>query len=182
MKSFPRGGLDVFGQPRVGNAGKTLHIGIELGGLQVTVNLQLNLNGNFSRNRYIEFNEYDGNGTVISRNDNYIANAPEVILNAGLTYLSENFFAVVNANHTGVQYTDNSTHPKGQKTSEVTVDPFTVVNFGVGINYKLSGARLKLSVEVNNLFDNKYLMNGFGWDNFFPSAGRNLMTTLKVEF
>jgi iron complex outermembrane receptor protein len=179
----PSGGLDVFGQPRVGNAGKTHHIGIELEGVyKLPWDFQLSLNGNISRNRYVEFKEYDGNGTVISRNDNYIANAPELILNMGLTYLNENFFAVVNVNHTGVQYTDNSIHPDGMKPTEVTVDPFTVVNFSTGVNYTLSGVRLKLSIEVNNLFDNKYLMNGFGWDNFFPSAGRNLMTNLKVEF
>ncbi len=179
----PSGGLDVFGQPRVGNAGKTLHLGIELeGAYKLPWNLQFNFNGNFSRNRYVEFKEYDGNGTVISRNDNYIANAPEIIVNAGLTYLSENFFASFNANHTGVQYTDNSIHPDGMKPDEVTVDPFTVVNLAIGVNYKITSARLKLSLEVNNLFDNKYLMNGFGWDNFFPSAGRNLMTNLKVEF
>jgi iron complex outermembrane receptor protein len=179
----PSGGLDVFGQPRVGNAGKTHHIGIELEGVyKLPWDFQLSLNGNISRNRYVEFKEYDGNGTVISRNDNYIANAPELILNMGLTYLNENFFAVVNVNHTGVQYTDNSIHPDGMKPTEVIVDPFTVVNFSTGVNYTLSGVQLKLSIEVNNLFDNKYLMNGFGWDNFFPSAGRNLMTNLKVEF
>lgn len=178
----PSGGLDVFGQPRVGNAGKTLHIGIELEGVyKLPWNLQLSLNGNISRNRYIEFNEYDGNGIAISRNNNFIANAPELIVNAGLTYMNEIFFATINVNHTGVQYTDNSTHPDGVKTSELTVDPFTVVNFGIGVNYKISGARLRFSVEVNNLFDNKYLMNGFDWDNFFPSAGRSFMTNLKVE-
>jgi iron complex outermembrane receptor protein len=179
----PSGGLDVFGQPRVGNADKTLHYGIELeGAYKLPWNLQFNLNSNFSRNRYVDFKEYDDNGNPVKRNENYIANAPEIILNAGLSYLSDSFFAQVNVNHTGVQYTDNSTHPDGSKIDELTVDHFTVVNMGLGVNFGLQDARLRLSIEVNNLFDNKYLMNGFGWDNFFPSAGRNLMTNLKVEF
>lgn len=100
----PSGGLDVFGQPRVGNAGKTHHIGIELEGVY---KLPWDFQSSSSTTRVgtvmSNLKEYDGNGTVISRNDNYIANAPELILNMGLTYLNENFFAVVNVNHTGVQ-------------------------------------------------------------------------------
>jgi TonB dependent receptor. len=59
--------------------------------------------------------------------------------------------------------------------------PFTVVNLSAGIKYSYGGVALRLTFEVNNLFNKKYFMNGFYWDNFFPAAERNFMTTLKVE-
>ncbi len=178
----PSGGLDVFGQPRVGNAGRTLHLGLEFEGVvRLPWRLQLSLNGNLSRNRFVEFTEYDGDGLPLSRVDNYIANAPELILNAALNYVGEHFFAGLHLNHTGTQYTDNSTNPAGTGFEEVTVDAFTVVNLSAGVQYSLYGTLLKLTFELNNLLDHKNLMNGFGWDNFFPAAGRNIMTTLKVE-
>lgn len=178
----PSGGLDVFGQPRVGNAAKTVHYGLEFEGFaQLPLGLVLNFNGNISRNRFIDFTEYDGSGNPVSRNNNYIANAPEVILNGGLTYGGPLFYTSVSFNFTGTQYTDNSTGPDGIKVEEVTVDPFAVVNLSAGINYQVYGAKLKFVVEINNLLDKKYLMNGFGWDNFFPAAGRNFMSTLKME-
>lgn len=178
----PSGGLDVFGQPRVGNAAKTLHYGLEFEGFaRLPWGFVLNLNGNFSRNRFIDFTEYDSFGNPVSRNGNFIANAPEIILNGGLTYGSSHFHTSLSFNFTGAQYTDNSVNPDGAKVEEVTVDAFSVVNLSAGINYNLYGARLKFVLEINNLFDKKYLMNGFGWDNFFPAAGRNFMTTLKME-
>ena len=178
----PSGGLDIFGQPRVGNAGRTLHLGIEIEGtIRLPWHLQVGFNGNISRNRYVEFTEYDGSGSPLSRVDNLIANAPEFILNASLEYAGERFFAGLHLNHTGVQYTDNSANPERTIDDEVTVDPFTVVNLSAGVNYRLFTTTIRLTFELNNLFDKKYLMNGFGRDNFFPAAGRNLMTTLKVE-
>lgn len=178
----PSGGLDVFGQPRFGNAGRTLHLGLEFEGvIRLPWRLQFSLNGNISRNRYVDFTEYDGNGQPLSRVDNYIANAPELILNAALNYTGEHFFAGIHLNHTGTQYTDNSTNPDGTGFDELTVDSFSVVNLSAGVQYSFYGTALRLTFEVNNLLDRKYLMNGFGWDNFFPAAGRNIMTTLKVD-
>ncbi|OQY71149.1 MAG: hypothetical protein B6D45_10480 [Ignavibacteriales bacterium UTCHB3] len=178
----PSGGLDVFGQPRVGNAGRTQHIGVEFEGfVKLPWRLQFDVNGNISRNRYLDFTEYDDFGAPKSRNGNYIANAPELILNFGLNYLSESFFAGIHLNHTGVQFTDNSANPDGNTSTELTVDPFTVVNLSAGIKYSYGGVALRLTFEVNNLFNKKYFMNGFYWDNFFPAAERNFMTTLKVE-
>lgn len=176
----PSGGLDVFGQPRVGNAEKTRHIGLELEtAYRINESMETNFNISLSRNRYVKFDEYDSNGIPIKRDGNAIANAPELIFNGGVNY---NFFfghIGLMFNYTGLQYADNSQQSGNRNDDAVTVDPYIVFNLLGTLNIPYSYDRLKLQFEVNNLFNKKYLMNAFGRDNFFPAAERNFFITMK---
>jgi iron complex outermembrane receptor protein len=176
----PSGGLDVFGQPRVGNAERTRHLGVEFEThIKLFTRLEAGLNLTLSRNRFIKFTEYDDAGTPLDRADNAIANAPELILNSNLTYnYSLGFFSLF-LQYTGRQYADNSQKAGDTSDDGVTVDPYLVLNFIGSIYVPISNVNVTLQFEINNLTNKKYLMNAFGRDNFFPAAERNYFATLK---
>jgi iron complex outermembrane receptor protein len=178
----PSGGLDVFGQPRVGNAERTRHFGFELeSAFRVFKGFDWNFNLNLSRNRFIKFVEYDQNGLPLVRDNNIIANAPELIFGSIINYAVNDYFVSLAVKYTGKQFTDNS-QTSDKNDSDVTVDAFTVVDLRAGYNLPIDFVTVSLSIEVNNLFNKKYLMNGFGKDNFFPAATRNYFLSLKVSY
>lgn len=178
----PSGGLDVYGQPRVGNAEHTRHIGIEVEGMvDILNNLELAGNLNISRNRFIGFTEYV-EGVSVNRDDNVIANAPELLANLRLTYNWENFRASLSMHHTGEQYADNSHNPDDPIVDNVTIDAFTVFNAHASYMIELMDKQFDFSLSINNIFDTKYLTNAFGADNFFPAAGRNMYVGATFMF
>lgn len=179
----PSGGLDVYGQPRVGNAEKTRHIGFELEGTyRLFTGIDFHANVNLSRNRYIRFTEYDPAGLPVSRNGNYIANAPEVILNSSLVYNFDRYYAGIFFKYNGEQYTDNSQNPDIEKDDGVVVDEFMVFDFRAGYSFPLFSVKVSLLGEILNVLNTKYLMTGFGRDNFFPAAERSFFLTLKLVY
>jgi iron complex outermembrane receptor protein len=178
----PSGGLDVFGQPRVGNAERTRHIGFELeSALRVFKGFDWSFNLNWSKNRFIKFIEYDRNGLPLTRDDNVIANAPELIIGSMFNFTANDYFLSLAVKYTGRQFTDNS-QKNDNNDPDVTVDPFTVVDFRAGFKLPVEFAAVSLSLEVNNIFNKKYLMNGFGRDNFFPAATRNYFLSFKITY
>jgi len=179
----PSGGLDVYGQPRVGNAERTRHIGFELEGTyRLFTGLDLHANLNLSKNRYIRFTEYDAAGMPLSRDGNYIANAPEIIINSSLIYNFDRYYIGLFFRHNGRQYTDNSQNPDIAEDDQAVVNAFSVFDIRAGYNFSLLGVGVNLLGEVLNIFDKKYLMTGFGRDNFFPAAQRSYFLTLKVVY
>jgi iron complex outermembrane receptor protein len=178
----PSGGLDVFGQPRVGNGEKTRHIGVEFETqFKLFSRFEAGFNLTLSRNRFINFTEYAENGSPLNRSGNVIANAPELIVNSNLTYNYSYGFLSLFYQYTGRQYADNSQKAGDVSDDPVTVDPYFVLNFIGAIGLPISSANLTLQFEVNNLTNKKYLMNAFGRDNFFPSAERNYFVSLKFN-
>jgi iron complex outermembrane receptor protein len=177
----PSGGLDVFGQPRVGNAEKTRHIGFEF---ETHANLFYSLEGGFnltvSKNRFIRFTEFDDNGFPQDRSGNSIANAPDLIMNGNLTYNYKYGLLSLFVQYTGRQYADNSQKAGNTFDDQVTVDPYLILNFIGSVSIPISSANISLQFEVNNLTNKKYMMNAFGRDNFFPAAERNYFVSLKI--
>lgn len=178
----PSGGLDVFGQPRVGNAERTRHIGFELeSALRVFKGFDWSFNLNLSRNRFIKFVEYDRNGLPLIRDNKVIANAPELIFGSIINYSVNDYFVSLAVKYTGKQFTDNS-QSSDSNDPDVTVDAFTVADFRTGYKLPVEFAAISISLEVNNIFNKKYLMNGFGGDNFFPAATRNYFLSFKISY
>ncbi|MHC1737454.1 MAG: TonB-dependent receptor [Ignavibacteriaceae bacterium] len=179
----PSGGLDVYGQPRVGNAEKTRHIGFEFEGrYRIFTGIDLHTNVNLSRNRYIRFTEYDAAGLPVNRNGNYIANAPELIFNSSVVYNFDRYYAGIFFKYNGEQYTDNSQNPDSQQDDGVVVDAFPVFDIRAGYSFPLFSVKVNLLGEILNVLNKKYLMTGFGRDNFFPAAGRSYFMTLKLVY
>lgn len=180
---IPSGGLDVFGQPRVGNADKTRHVGIEIeSAYRIMRGFDFNFNLNLSSNRFLSFVEYDAQGIAMIRDGNNIANAPEIIYNASVNYNYENLFASLLLKHVGKQFTDNSQRASGTNDDAVTVDAYYLLD--AKINYKLPISFVDLSVflEINNLLNDKILLIGFDRDNFFPAAERNFFFGIRINY
>ncbi|MDQ7065149.1 MAG: TonB-dependent receptor [candidate division KSB1 bacterium] len=171
-----KGGLDRFGQPRTGNAERTLHQGIEVSaGLKLLP--QLDLSGNFmvSKNELKKYTIYKSDGTPVRLDGNPIAGFPDRLANLRLTYSWHNVFVSLGMQYVGKQYTDNF------KNERNTVDPYTV--FNLNFRYKFTTPWLRglvLQGRINNLFNNKYLMYGID-EQFFPAAPRNAFLSLQFE-
>ncbi|MBD3408795.1 MAG: TonB-dependent receptor [Ignavibacteriales bacterium] len=183
----PSGGLDVFGQPRVGNAERTRHVGVELSGAtRLARGFDLSANLALSRNRFVEFVEYDADenneSVAFERDGNYIANAPELIANAALSYATGRYAFEARASHVGEQFVDNTQSPDEPIDEDARVDPYTLLDFSASYEIPYFRPTTTLSLEVNNLLDSKVLLNGFGRDNFFPAATRNYFLKLRVEY
>jgi iron complex outermembrane receptor protein len=152
------GQLDNVGQPIAGNAGKSIHRGIEvqlayqpfkkmygersLGPLTIEGNL------NISDNYFTEYTEVlgaDSLGNIIYGNDysdNQILLNPGIIANLSLNYFAPSGLgAFVSMQHIGKQYLDNSQNER--KNPDVrnqpgyvdkVIEPYTVFNAGISLN------------------------------------------------
>ena len=77
------GQLDRFGQPITGNVDQTIHTGIELSGTaKVNDNLEITLNGSYSKNYISEGYQYLGGDDKINLADNRISGFPDITFNA----------------------------------------------------------------------------------------------------
>ncbi len=171
-----KGGLDRFGQPRTGNAERTLHQGIELSaGIQLLPQLSLSGNAHLSKNVLKKYTVYSSDGEAIRLDGNPIAGFPNRLANLRLTYSWKNLYLSLAMQYVGKQYTDNF------KNEANTVDPYTVWN--VNIRYRFETPWLKglvLQGRIQNLLNKKYLMYGVG-EEFFPAATRNAFVSLQFE-
>jgi iron complex outermembrane receptor protein len=175
------GQLDRFGQPVTGNAEKTRHIGVEFTATAAAGPLEFHGNLTVSRNRLVRYVVYDGTGGAQSLDGNAIAGFPDLIANARLSYSSNTMKAAVSMQHVGEFYTDNFQNPDDRTPDpERTVDAYTVFNGWLSYAFSIPGGTLaEARLQVNNLFDTRYLAHGEGRD-FFPAAPRNVFVSLQI--
>jgi iron complex outermembrane receptor protein len=174
------GQVDRFGQPMTGNAGRTVHTGLELM-TNMRIGRAFTLSGNLmlSQNELKRYTVYVQEDTLITPkrlDGNPIAGFPNALMNARLTFADFGLTVSLAAQYAGKQYTDNF------KNEENTVDPYTVFNGMLGYTFgrgsMLGG--LSLQLHVQNLFDKLYIMHGEGED-FFPAAERQIFVSAKYE-
>ena len=204
------GQLDNVGQPIVGNAGKSIHTGIELGinyqpftqkyydNFFITGNL--NLSQNYFTD-FIEINGVDSSGNIIYGNDysdNQIILTPNVIGNISLNYfLNNGTGGYVSLQYIGKQYLDNSENER--KNPDVrnqpgyvdkVIEPYTVVNAGLTFNFtsvinQNLFKNLALNLKANNVFNLLYETTGSISGNvpyWIPAATANFYGEVKVGF
>jgi iron complex outermembrane receptor protein len=170
------GQVDVFGQPRTGNADRTRHLGIELDGI-VRLNGRFALSGNltWSQNRLVRYRVADGAGwTVLDGNP--IAGFPDLLGNLRLEYAGERTRAGLSAKHVGAFYTDNYRQDRNRN------DAFTVLNGDATHELTIGGGLgLLLRLEVRNILNTLYTSGGEG-EAFFPAAERNWLVGVTVRY
>ena len=184
------GQLDNVGQPINGNAGKSVHRGIEFEtaiipfyNSKVLNKFSLEYNITLSDNYFKEYTEIlgrDSAGNVIYGNDysgNQILLNPSLLGNLTLNYYDKSAFSVyVTMQHVGKQYLDNSENER--KNSSATqlagyvnkfIEPYIVFNGGISYNFMnlISDKSLRKSIrnfdiefKVNNIFDKLYETTG----------------------
>ncbi|CAN5420927.1 TonB-dependent receptor [soil metagenome] len=184
------GQIDNVGQPISGNAGRSVHQGIEfdlifnpffknkdLKGLQLSGNL------NFSDNYFKDYTEKlgaDKKGNLIygkDYSDNKILLNPSAIGNLSLSYQAIdalNFY--IGLQYIGKQYIDNSENErKDPSMREVpgyvdkVIEPYSVVNSGISFDpLKAFGRKglfrsvrsFRIDLKINNIFNEYYTPTG----------------------
>ncbi|MFA5404429.1 MAG: TonB-dependent receptor [Ignavibacteria bacterium] len=154
------GQLDNVGQPINGNAGKSIHQGIEFefeydllaqiySGIKyknpiLTLNGNLSLSDNYFK-EYTEINGVDTLGNIIYGNDyseNKILLNPQLIGNLSLNFNSDfGLGAYITMQYIGKQYLDNSENdrknPEARQVTgyvDKTINPYTVFNAGLSMD------------------------------------------------
>jgi iron complex outermembrane receptor protein len=185
------GGLNDNGRPILGNAKRSVHAGIELEGkYRVADFLTISGNNAINHNRlkeYLIYRDSDEDGKVddtVDYSGNPMAGFPQNLTNIILDYnkgpvrLTYRFRAI------GRQYVENG------KNEELSIDPYMVSSLSSSLSLgKLAGyGRLTFSAIVNNLFNKKYELSGYAYEDdgqwfyeYFPAAERNFFVQLKWE-
>lgn len=187
----PSGGLDQFGVPRTGNADRTIHAGLESEAtVRVLPSVDISGNLSVSRNRFIDFVEYDPfTAEAFQRKGNPIAGFPDVTGGATLTYSNRGVTALLTSQFVGRQYIDNSgaENADGSINKDYIVDPYVVAN--ATLAYSFSGGSvlegLSAGLDINNIANSRLLTWGnvsFGVPQFFPYAGRHAYFRIKYIF
>lgn len=184
------GQLDLVGQPVSGNAGKSVHKGLELQFIfkpfyqnslkYFSVSGNLNLSDNYFT-QYLEILGADSSGNVIYGNDysqNSIILTPDIIGNLSLNYdAGFGLNAYITLQYIGKQYLDNSENER--KNPEVrnqpgytdkVIEPYTNVNAGLTLNFTSLFREnsvtkyfreLQIDFKANNIFNILYETTGY---------------------
>jgi len=195
------GQLDNVGQPIAGNAGKSIHRGIEIEAeynLLNSVNHDVTISGNInlSENYFNEYREIlgsDSSGNIIYGNDysgNKILLNPGIIGNIILNYKNSiGISGYAGLQYIGKQYLDNSENERKNPSIrnqpgyvDKVISPYSVLNAGVNFNLnkilKTSYFnKLELSFRGNNLLNRLYetygSVDGAGTSYLISAATRN---------
>jgi iron complex outermembrane receptor protein len=165
------------------NVDRSYRRGIEIEeSVQITPSLRLRGNAGFSRSRISEWTQFFANGESVRYFDVQPVLTPSVVINQTLDYaIDPRATLTATARHAGRMHLDNT------NLDAFTTPAFTVID--AGASYLLTPA-MRLSLQVNNLLDNKrvfpsgysYLIApGEGIRYFYPQATRNFVVTLDAK-
>jgi iron complex outermembrane receptor protein len=180
----PYGGVNDDGSSIRGNAGKTLHRGLELG-LRARIDgaNSLVLAASRSWDEFEEFIFYDWDGSVYDYGGNPIALFPEHLLMVSWeTEWRQAARTRLRVRNTGRQYLDNS----GDATR--TIDPWTTLDFSVWVDLGKAGLEplhgATAFLHVRNVGDTEYETWGYWYgENYYtPAAGRNFALGIDYDF
>jgi len=203
------GALDDVGDAIRQNVPKSYRAGIEIqAGYQFVRQLRWDVNATLSQNKIREYNylvydsQYDPDtfetvvyapvSTVYKNTD--IAFSPEATAGSTLLFtpiqgLSFGFIS----KYTGKQFLDNT------GSDSKSMDAYFINNFNASFRWKPKWiGEIAVNILVNNIFDEKYVSNGYTYsyyyrplgsnDNpitenfYYPQAGINFLTGLTVKF
>ncbi|MDX2359637.1 MAG: TonB-dependent receptor [Crocinitomicaceae bacterium] len=194
---------DVGGYTRT-NVDKSTRMGVEIeAGYQIFRNLSVSGNFTLSSNKVKTFNEYVDNYDVggqdtITHNNTDLAFSPSIIASLGIGYKPVKGLEIsLRGKYVGEQYLDNTSNGSvvlGDATSyQRKIDDYFVTNLNISYTLKdLFFKEITIGFQINNLFDQKYVNNGYTWgyvagtertvENFYyAQAGRNFMTRLTIK-
>ncbi|MEW5924352.1 MAG: TonB-dependent receptor [Candidatus Zixiibacteriota bacterium] len=183
---IPEGDLNDDGLPRLGNAERSVHAGMEFEG-KIAIDKHIALSGNFSYsyNRLKEYIVYKGADSTIDYAGNPTAGFPDYIGNLMIDYDKSPFRLTYQLRAIGKQYVENG------KNEDLAIGRFMVsaISGSVSLGNIDGFGRLTLSARVDNLFNAKYEQAGYAyeWDGdwygeYYPAAERNFFAQIKWEF
>ena len=172
------GTLDDVGNPIRSNSEKSYRLGVEMdAAIVLTSTFSLRPNLTLSRNKNIDL--------AIS-GQNYgtkdISYSPSVIAGNSLIYKpTESLQIIWLQKYVGQQYMNNIESPEAKLADYFIND--------LNVTYEIKPKSVFKSIVfkglVNNIFDKKYISNGYMWDiypYYYPQAGANLLAGITLLF
>ncbi len=119
-----------------------------------------------------------------------ISFSPNVVAFMGVTYQPvSSFYINLQGKYVDKQYLDNTSN------DAKSIDAYFVSNFSAGYTFNETGiGNINLQFFVNNLFNKKYIANGWAstdtfadgnslnWIGYYPQATRNYMARVTISF
>ncbi len=176
------GKLDNVGNPIRENVGKSYRAGIESQiGYQINSKFALDLNFTFSDNRNIDYIKKE-NGELHHYGNTALTYSPSVIAAGILTYRPVKKMKIqFTSKYTGKQYMDN------RNISASVLPEYFTGNIFASYQYTMDKwlKNIDFSLKINNIFDRKYVSNGYMWGDtpyYFPQAGINFLVGVQAKF
>ena len=172
------GEINMVGEFIKINSGKSYRLGIELGAL-AKISEKLNLIGNLtlSQNKNVDF-KIEENTSVTNLGNTSISFSPNVIANGIIQYKPvKNLQLNINNQYIGKQYLDNT------ETKELQLKDYFLTDFNAQYEFKIAKQEISLQFLLNNIFNKKYVNNGFVYDGpyYYAQAGRNFMIGVNFK-
>jgi len=172
------GRLDDVGNPIRANTEKSYRLGFEFDAtIALSEKFTLRPNFTISSNKNVDLavdGEYYGTTKI--------AYSPEVIAGNVIVYKPiERLYLSLLQKYVGEQYMNNIELPAA-KLADYFVNDF---NASYEIKPKTIFQSITITVLVNNIFDKKYVSNGYMWDvypYYYPQAGTNFLVGLNLKF
>ena len=160
------------------NSGKSYRLGLELGAL-AKVSEQLNLLGNvtFSQNKNRDF-KMEGSNSVDDLGNTTISFSPSIIANATIQYKPvKNLQLNLSNQYVGKQYLDNT------ETEALSLKDYFLSDFNAQYSFKIAKQDVSFQFLLNNVFNKKYINNGFVYNGpyYYAQAGRNFMIGVNFK-
>ena len=172
------GEINMVGEFIKINSGKSYRLGIELGAL-AKISEKLNISGNLtlSQNKNVNF-KIEDNSSVNNLGNTSISFSPNVIANGIIQYKPiKNLQLNINNQYIGKQYLDNT------ETKELQLKDYFLTDFNAQYEFKIAKQEISLQFLLNNIFNKKYVNNGFVYEGpyYYAQAGRNFMLGLNFR-
>lgn len=161
------------------NSGKSYRTGVEVyAGYKLTKEFDLSGNLTYSDNKNIDYRIEDNGvknlgNTAISFSPDFIGN-----LRVGYSPIKNLHFALQNQ-YVSKQYLDNTNN------EDLTTPSYYLADFNAMYNFDLKRVNVGLQFLLNNIFNKKYVNNGFNYDGtayYYTQAGTNFMLGLSLKF
>ncbi|WP_433835127.1 TonB-dependent receptor [Flavobacterium anhuiense] len=172
------GRLDDVGNPIRANTEKSYRLGFEFDAtIALSEKFTLRPNFTLSSNKNVDL-AVDGEFYGTTK----IAYSPEVIAGNVIVYKPiEGLYLSLLQKYVGEQYMNNIELPAA-KLADYFVNDF---NASYEIKPKSIFKSIAITALVNNIFDKKYVSNGYMWDvypYYYPQAGTNFLIGLNLKF
>jgi len=190
------GQINDVGAAIMTNVDKSYRAGIELAvAYQPVKFFTWHFNGNFSRNRILDFvnyvDDWDNGGQIAEQLGNSpISFSPNIVLANDFTFTPvKNLDIDFTTKFVGKQYLDNSGN------DEHCLKPYSYSNLRIGYTFEFGklAKSLELYFQVNNIFNAQYESNGWLYNYYFdgsrysdagyyPQAGINCLGGVRLMF
>lgn len=172
------GKISDVGAAITANVKDSYRAGVEfVGGIRLTDFLRWEANVTLSRNKIVDFTDWvddynadwtdatviqNGGQVQVAYGTTDIAFSPSITAGSVVTFTKEGFAAMFQTNYVGSQYLDNTTN------SAAKLPAYSVSNLALSYTmpFKKIAKNITFNVQMNNLFNKKYVSNGWVYSYF----------------